>query len=115
MITEPQEVATRKSSELVLDAIADAIPELLSGSADLTPSNNTKVKAFKEVTPGDFAGRYIHWGIREHGMCAALNGIALHGGIVPLRRDLPRLLRLLPPVDPTRQPDGPARHLRLHP
>ncbi|MFC5066411.1 transketolase [Flaviflagellibacter deserti] len=84
LIAEPQEVATRKSSELVLDAIADTIPELLSGSADLTPSNNTKVKAFKEVTPGDFAGRYIHWGIREHGMCAALNGIALHGGIIPM-------------------------------
>ncbi|MGQ4273483.1 transketolase [Terrihabitans sp. B22-R8] len=80
---EPKEVATRKSSELVLDAIADALPELISGSADLTPSNNTKVKAFGEIAPGDYAGRYVHWGIREHGMASAMNGMALHGGVIP--------------------------------
>jgi transketolase len=80
----PQEVATRKSSELVLEAIADAVPELISGSADLTPSNNTKVKAFSEIGPGQYKGRYVHWGIREHGMAAAMNGMALHGGIIPV-------------------------------
>jgi transketolase len=80
----PQEVATRKSSELVLEAIADAVPELISGSADLTPSNNTKVKAFSEISPGQYKGRYVHWGIREHGMAAAMNGMALHGGVIPV-------------------------------
>lgn len=80
----PLEVATRKSSELVLEAIADAVPELISGSADLTPSNNTKVKAFNEIAPGQYKGRYIHWGIREHGMAAAMNGMALHGGVIPV-------------------------------
>ncbi len=83
MFDAPQEVATRKSSELVLEAIADALPELISGSADLTPSNNTKVKAFEDIAPGDYNGRYVRWGIREHGMAAAMNGIALHGGLVP--------------------------------
>jgi transketolase len=80
----PQEVATRKSSELVLEAIADAVPELISGSADLTPSNNTKVKAFNEISPGQYKGRYVHWGIREHGMASAMNGMALHGGVIPV-------------------------------
>jgi len=84
LVSAPQEVATRKSSEIVLEAIADALPELLSGSADLTPSNNTKVKAFNEISPGNYAGRYVHWGIREHGMASAVNGIALHGGLIPL-------------------------------
>jgi transketolase len=60
-----------------------AVPELLSGSADLTPSNNTKAKGFESVTPKSWKGRYIHYGIREHGMAAAMNGMALHGGIVP--------------------------------
>jgi transketolase len=55
----------------------------IGGSADLTPSNNTKTKGLVEVSPGNFAGRYIHYGIREHGMCAAMNGMALHGGIIP--------------------------------
>ena len=59
------------------------MPETIGGSGDLTPSNNTRSKGMKEVTPDDFSGRYIHWGIREHGMAAALNGMALHGGIIP--------------------------------
>jgi transketolase len=84
LFAAPKEVATRKSSEIVLDAIADHLPELLSGSADLTPSNNTKVKAFTEIAPGDYAGRFVHWGIREHGMAAAMNGLAQHGGIIPV-------------------------------
>lgn len=83
LIAAPQTVATRKASELALDVIKAVMPELVSGSADLTPSNNTKAKGFDAVSPGKFKGRYIHWGIREHGMAAAMNGIALHGGLVP--------------------------------
>jgi len=58
-------------------------PELLLGSADLTPSNNTRTKGLKEVQPGHYDGRYIHYGIREMGMAAAMNGLALHGGFAP--------------------------------
>ena len=80
---EAPEVATRKAGEAALNVIAPAVPELVTGSADLTPSNNTKVAATKEITPDDFSGRYIHWGVREHGMAAACNGIALHEGLIP--------------------------------
>ncbi|MHB2165542.1 transketolase [Alsobacter sp. R-9] len=83
LCAEPQTVATRKASELVLEAITPAVPELVLGSADLTPSNNTKTKNLAVVQPGAVAGRYIHYGIREHGMAAAMNGMALHGGILP--------------------------------
>jgi transketolase len=83
LAAEPQTVATRKASELALEAITAAMPELVLGSADLTPSNNTKTKAAQPVQPGSFGGRYIHYGIREHGMAAAMNGMALHGGFVP--------------------------------
>ncbi|MDQ0390861.1 transketolase [Labrys monachus] len=79
----PAAMATRKSSELALNAIVGIMPELVLGSADLTPSNNTKAKGLVEISPQDFGGRYIHWGIREHGMAAAMNGISLHGGFVP--------------------------------
>ncbi|HEX6011157.1 MAG TPA: transketolase C-terminal domain-containing protein, partial [Geminicoccaceae bacterium] len=61
----------------------DAIPELLGGSADLTPSNNTKAKTQVAVGPGEFRGSYVHYGVREHAMAAAMNGIALHGGLIP--------------------------------
>jgi transketolase len=83
LAAEPQTVATRKASELVLEVITEAVPELVLGSADLTPSNNTKTKNLTAMSPGNFAGRYIHYGIREHGMAAAMNGMALHGGIIP--------------------------------
>jgi transketolase, bacterial and yeast len=76
-------VATRKASEDVLEIINGLLPETLGGSADLTPSNNTKTSQMKAITPADFSGRYIHYGIREHGMAAAMNGIALHGGLIP--------------------------------
>jgi len=75
--------ATRQSSGKVLDAIVPLLPELMGGSADLTPSNNTKVKNFAEIQTGSFGGRYIHYGVREHAMAAAMNGMALHGGIIP--------------------------------
>ena len=76
-------VATRKASEDALEVINGFLPETLGGSADLTPSNNTKTSQMQSITPTDFAGRYMHWGIREHGMAAAMNGIALHGGLIP--------------------------------
>ncbi len=80
---EKPKVATRKSSEMALDVINPAVPETIGGSADLTGSNNTRSKDMTAVTPTDFSGRYIHWGIRELGMGAAMNGMALHGGIIP--------------------------------
>jgi transketolase len=80
---EKPEVATRKAGEAALNVIAPAVPELVTSSADLTPSNNTKVAATPEITPDNFSGRYIHWGIREHGMAAACNGMAVHGGLIP--------------------------------
>jgi transketolase len=83
LVAAPQTVATRKASELALDVAFAAVPELLSGSADLTPSNNTKAKGFESITPQSFKGRYVHYGIREHGMAAAMNGVALHGGLIP--------------------------------
>ena len=83
LAAEPLTVATRKASELALEVITEAVPELVLGSADLTPSNNTKTKNLVAMAPGSFGGRYIHYGIREHGMAAAVNGMALHGGIIP--------------------------------
>ncbi|MBO6509488.1 MAG: transketolase [Roseibium sp.] len=76
-------MATRKASEACLGVINEVVPETIGGSADLTGSNNTKTAQTEPVTPDDFSGRYIHYGIREHGMAAAMNGIALHGGLVP--------------------------------
>lgn len=76
-------VATRKSSEMALGAINAATSLTLGGSADLTHSNLTLTKGLGSITPGDYAGRYVHYGIREHGMAAAMNGIALHGGFIP--------------------------------
>ena len=75
--------ATRKASQEVLDVITRAVPEMIGGSADLTGSNNTKTKIQGVLDGDDFAGRFIHYGVREHGMAAAMNGMALHGGIIP--------------------------------
>ena len=80
--TRPK-LATRQSSQKTLEALVPAIPELIGGSADLTGSNLTLVKGMGFVTPGNFAGRYIHYGVREHAMAAAMNGLALHGGVIP--------------------------------
>ncbi len=76
-------VASRKSSEMALEAINAAVPETIGGSADLTGSNNTRTSQTLPVKPGDFSGRYIHYGVREHGMAAIMNGMALHGGVIP--------------------------------
>ncbi len=75
--------ATRQSSGAVLEALLPVMPELIGGSADLTPSNNTQVKNFGPVTPDNYGGQYIHFGVREHAMAAAMNGMALHGGLIP--------------------------------
>lgn len=76
-------VATRAASGAVIDAIIDKIPALLGGSADLTPSNNTMPKGAASIARGAYGGRYIRFGVREHGMGAAMNGMALHGGVIP--------------------------------
>src|SRR3954471_23965664 len=83
LLEKPLTAATRKSSEAAIEAIVEAVPEFVAGSADLTGSNNNKAKsavAFAHKTP---KGRFIHYGIREHGMAAAMNGIHLHGGFAP--------------------------------
>jgi len=82
-IESGKELATRQASGAVLDHLFDAIPEMLGGSADLTPSNNTKAENQVEIKPGEFGGSYVHYGVREHAMAAAMNGIALHGGLIP--------------------------------
>jgi transketolase len=79
----PKDIATRAASELALDALVPALPELVGGSADLTGSNNTKPKGMNVLSAADYSGHFIHYGVREHGMAAAMNGMALHGGIIP--------------------------------
>ena len=79
----PKEIATRSASEFALEALTAALPEMIGGSADLTGSNNTRTKAMKALSAADYSGRFIHYGVREHGMAAAMNGMALHGGIIP--------------------------------
>jgi transketolase len=83
LIVDQKPVATRKASEMALEAINAAIPATIGGSADLTGSNNTKTKALEPLTADNYRGRYIYYGIREFGMAAAMNGMALHGGVIP--------------------------------
>jgi len=83
MIAEKPAWATRKSSQEVLEAINPVVPETIGGSADLTGSNNTRTAKLAPITRNDYAGRYVYYGIREHAMAAAMNGLALHGGVVP--------------------------------
>jgi transketolase len=80
---EKPKLATRVAGQRALEALVPAVPEMVGGSADLTGSNNTNVKGVPAVSPGSYAGRYVHWGVREHGMAAAMNGMALHGGLIP--------------------------------
>ncbi|HEV2561321.1 MAG TPA: transketolase [Rhizomicrobium sp.] len=81
--TDKPSVATRKASEMALDVINAILPTTIGGSADLTGSVNTRTKGLKEIAPGEYGGRYIHYGIREHGMAACMNGMTLHGGFIP--------------------------------
>ena len=83
LVAEPPKVATRKASENTLGALTADIAALVGGSADLTGSNNTKTSSTKPLTKNDYSGRYVYYGIREFGMAAAMNGMALHGGVVP--------------------------------
>jgi transketolase len=83
LAAEKPKLATRQSSQRALEALVPAIPELVGGSADLTGSNLTQIKGMAPVSAGNFSGRYIHYGIREHAMGAAMNGLSLHGGIRP--------------------------------
>jgi transketolase len=83
LAAEPKEIATRVASENALGVLTAAVPEMVGGSADLTGSNNTRTKAMKAMSAADYSGTFIHYGIREHCMAAAMNGMALHGGIIP--------------------------------
>ncbi len=83
LVAHPTAEATRVLSGAALTALVPAIPEMIGGSADLTGSNNTYVKGAKDFDFPDYDGRYVHYGVREHGMAAAMNGMALHGGVIP--------------------------------
>jgi transketolase len=83
LVHDKPKMATRKASELALKVINALMPETVGGSGDLTPSNNVKTPDLIEIKPGQYAGRYIHYGIREHAMAAAMNGMALHKGFMP--------------------------------
>ncbi len=83
LAADKPKVATRKSSEMALEIINGVVPETIGGSADLTGSNNTKTSQTKPLSASDYSGRYVYYGIREHGMAAAMNGLALHGGVIP--------------------------------
>ena len=80
---EPPTVATRKASEMALEVINTAVAETIGGSADLTGSNNTRTKGLEPLTAENYGGRYLYYGVREHGMAAAMNGMALHQGVIP--------------------------------
>jgi len=80
---DPPKVASRKASEMALGPLTETLPQLLGGSADLTGSNNTKTGSTGPLTAQDYSGRYVYYGIREFGMAAAMNGMMLHGGVVP--------------------------------
>jgi transketolase len=83
LVLDAPKVATRKASEMALNVLTSALPEMVGGSADLTGSNNTKTKSTDVFDRSNYSGRYVNYGIREFGMAAAMNGMALHGGIIP--------------------------------
>ena len=83
LAAEPREIATRIASESALEALTAALPEMIGGSADLTGSNNTRAKGMTALSATNYGGRFIHYGIREHAMAAAMNGMALHRGVIP--------------------------------
>jgi transketolase len=83
LAANPKTVATRKASEMALGPLTAALPQMIGGSADLTGSNNTKTPSTTPFSADDYSGRYVYYGIREFGMAAAMNGMALHGGVMP--------------------------------
>ena len=115
LVADKPKVATRKASEMALEVINAVVPETVGGSADLTGSNNTKTSQTKEITAGRLHGRYVHYGVREHGMAAALNGMALHGGLIPYCGTFLVLLRLCPAGDAAGLADGYPLDLRHDP
>ncbi len=115
LVETAPKVATRKASEMALGVINAATDLTVGGSADLTHSNLTLTKDLKSVAPGRYAGRYIHYGIREHAMAAVMNGLALHKGCHSLWRHLPDLRGLCPRRHPALGADGPAGGLCAHP
>ncbi len=106
-------LATRAASGAVLESILAKIPTMLGGSADLTPSNNTRTKEAKHIKRDDFTGTYIHFGIREHAMGGIMNGLAL-ARLATVRRHVPRFFRLHAPDDSARRVYGFAGRLRVH-
>lgn len=84
LLEHPVDLATRKSSQLVIDFLSNNLPGLVIGSADLTPSNLTRGSGAKDITPQHADGNYLHYGVREFGMCAIMNGMALHSGVIPV-------------------------------
>jgi transketolase len=83
LAAEPKDIATRVASENALGVLTAAVPEMVGGSADLTGSNNTRPKGMAAISAADYGARFIHYGVREHGMAAAMNGMALHRGVIP--------------------------------
>jgi len=83
LVADKPKVATRKASQMALEALVPGNADLVGGSADLTGSNLTRTGDMTGIAPGDYAGNYVYYGIREHGMAAAMNGLALHGGVLP--------------------------------
>jgi len=83
MVAEAPGPATRVASQMALEVVNKAIPFTIGGSADLTGSNNTKTSGMEAVTAANYSGSYMYYGVREHGMAAAMNGLALHGGFIP--------------------------------
>jgi transketolase len=83
LLKDKPKVATRVASQMVLEVLTPVLPELLGGSADLTGSNNTKTQSHKVMDKKNITGNYLHYGVREHAMAASMNGMALHGGVIP--------------------------------
>ncbi len=111
----PKEIATRVASENALEALTVAVPEMVGGSADLTGSNNTRPKGMTALSAADYSGRFIHYGVREHAMAAAMNGMALHGGIIPYSGTFLVFSDYCRPAIRLAALDGPARHPRDDP
>ena len=115
LVADKPKVATRKASEMALEVINGVVPETIGGSADLTGSNNTKTSQTKEIRPGDFNGRYVHYGMREHGMAAAHQRHGAAWRPDPLFRHLPGVFRLCPAGDAAGLADGYPLDLRHDP
>ena len=110
----PKDAATRAQSSVIEQRVAALVPSLIGGSADLDPSTKTHIEGSAALAKGEFEGRNVHFGIREHAMGAFVNGVAVERRVHPVRRDVPHLQRLHAPGDPPRGALAPAVDLRLH-